>query len=153
MELDAPAYYFLDVEPEDLTTFQKTAKTIEPKAKMDDAPMLRGRIVKLKGVSVDEAEVSPDTRWVLSGDRGLTYTDSVPGSSTVEEGEWWPKDYDGPPLVSFDGELAKGLGLKLGDEVTVNILGRTSMPRSRACARSTGSRLPSTSSWCSRRIR
>jgi putative ABC transport system permease protein len=124
VELDAPAYYFLDVEPEDLITFQKTAKTIEPKAKMDDAPMLRGRIVKLKGVSVDEAEVSPDTRWVLSGDRGLTYTDSVPGSSTVEEGEWWPKDYDGPPLVSFDGELAKGLGLKLGDEVTVNILGR-----------------------------
>jgi putative ABC transport system permease protein len=88
--------------------------------------MLRGRIVKLKGVSVDDAEVSPDTRWVLSGDRGLTYTDSVPGSSTVEEGKWWPKDYDGPPLVSFDGELAKGLGLKLGDQVTVNILGRNS---------------------------
>jgi predicted lysophospholipase L1 biosynthesis ABC-type transport system permease subunit len=28
------------------------------------------------------------------------------------------------PLVSFDAELAKGLGLKLGDPVTVNILGR-----------------------------
>jgi putative ABC transport system permease protein len=48
----------------------------------------------------------------------------VPGASTVEEGEWWPKDYDGPSLVSFDGELAKGLGLKLGDKITVNILGR-----------------------------
>lgn len=124
VEIDAPAYYFLDVEPDDLATFQATAKTIEPTAKTDDAPMLRGRIVKLNGVSVDEAEVSPDSRWVLSGDRGLTYTDSVPGASTIEEGEWWPKGYDGPPLVSFDGELAKGLGLKLGDMVTVNILGR-----------------------------
>ena len=124
VEIDAPAYYFLDVEPEDLATFQKTAKSIEPKAKMADAPMLRGRIIKLKGVSVDEAEVSPDTRWVLAGDRGLTYTDNVPGSSKVEEGEWWPKGYDGPPLVSFDGELAEGLGLKLGDQITVNILGR-----------------------------
>jgi putative ABC transport system permease protein len=124
VEIDAPAYYFLDVEPGDLATFEDTARTIEPTAKMDNAPMLRGRIVELNGVSVDNAEVSPDTRWVLSGDRGLTYTDSVPGASKIEEGEWWPKDYDGPPLVSFDGELAKGLGLKLGDKITVNILGR-----------------------------
>jgi putative ABC transport system permease protein len=124
VEVDAPAYYFLDVEPDSLAAFQKTAKTVEPDAKMDNAPMLRGRIVELKGVPVDKAEVSPDTRWVVSGDRGLTYTDSVPGSSEVEEGEWWSEDYDGPPLVSFDGELARGLGLKLGDMVTVNILGR-----------------------------
>ncbi|MDJ0513814.1 MAG: ABC transporter permease [Methyloceanibacter sp.] len=124
VEVDAPAYYFLDVEPDDLGAFEKTAKTIEAGAKMDNAPMLRGRIVEIKGVPVDKAEISPDTRWVVSGDRGLTYTDSVPGASEIEEGEWWPKDYDGPPLVSFDGELARGLGLKIGDKVTVNILGR-----------------------------
>ncbi len=124
VEIDAPAYYFLDVEPEDLASFEATAKRIEPQAKMENAPMLRGRIVKLNGVPVDDAEVSPDTRWVLSGDRGLTYTDSLPGASKIEDGAWWPKGYDGPPLVSFDGELAKGLGLKLGDEITVNILGR-----------------------------
>ncbi|MEM7193053.1 MAG: FtsX-like permease family protein, partial [Pseudomonadota bacterium] len=79
--------------------------------------------VELNGVSVDKAEVSPDTRWVISGDRGLTYTDHVPGASKIEEGEWWPEDYEGPPLVSFDGELARGLGLKVGDMITVNILG------------------------------
>jgi putative ABC transport system permease protein len=86
--------------------------------------MLRGRIVELKGVTVDEADVSPDARWVVSGDRGLTYTNSLPGASEIEAGEWWAKDYDGPPLVSFDGELARGLGLEVGDMVTVNILGR-----------------------------
>jgi len=124
VEVDAPAYYFLDVEPGDLKAFKDSVKEIEPKAKLDDAPMLRGRIVKLNGVPVDKVEVSPDTRWVLAGDRGLTYADKVPGSATIEEGEWWPKGYSGPPLVSFDGELAKGLGLKLGDNITVNILGR-----------------------------
>ncbi|MBQ0818382.1 MAG: FtsX-like permease family protein [Methyloceanibacter sp.] len=124
VEIDAPAYYFLNVETDDLTAFQDTAKAIEPSAKLDDAPMLRGRIVELNGVPVDKAEVSPDARWVLAGDRGLTYTETVPGASTIEAGEWWPKDYAGPPLVSFDGELAEGLGLKLDDTVTVNILGR-----------------------------
>jgi putative ABC transport system permease protein len=122
--VDAPAYYFLDVEDKDLTRFKDLVLAIEPGAKLDDAPMLRGRIVALKGVPAEKVEVAPDARWVLSGDRGLTYTDAVPPASTIVEGEWWPKDYAGPPLVSFDAELAKGLGLKLGDKLTVNILGR-----------------------------
>ena len=124
IEVDAPAYYFLDVEEADLPTFRDTVKAIEPNAKMDDAPMLRGRIVALNGVPAEKIKAAPDARWVLSGDRGLSYTDSVPPSSTIEQGEWWPKGYSGPPLVSFDGELAEGLGLKLGDKITVNILGR-----------------------------
>ncbi len=124
IEVDAPAYYFLDVEEADLPTFCATVKAVEPNAKMDDAPMLRGRIVALNGVPAEKVKAAPDARWVLSGDRGLSYTDSVPPSSTIEQGEWWPKGYAGPPLVSFDGELAEGLGLKLGDKITVNILGR-----------------------------
>ncbi len=45
-------------------------------------------------------------------------------SLTPVEGEWWAKGYSGPPLVSFDDEAARGLGLGLGDTLTVNILGR-----------------------------
>ncbi|MET0301257.1 MAG: FtsX-like permease family protein [Methyloceanibacter sp.] len=122
--IDAPAYYFLDVEAKDLASFQQSVRKIEPGAKLDQAPMLRGRIVALKGVPAEKAEAAPDSRWVLAGDRGLTYTDAVPGASTLVAGEWWPKGYAGPPLVSFDADLAKGLGLKLGDPITVNILGR-----------------------------
>ncbi len=122
--IDAPAYYFLDVEAKDLASFQQSVRKIEPGAKLDQAPMLRGRIVALKGVPAEKAEAAPDARWVLAGDRGLTYTDTIPGASTLVAGEWWPKGYAGPPLVSFDAELAEGLGLKLGDPITVNILGR-----------------------------
>ena len=78
----------------------------------------------LKGVPVDKIDVGPDYRWVLNGDRGLTYAETLPEASQVVEGEWWPKDYSGPPLVSFDVEAAKGLGLNIGDNITVNILGR-----------------------------
>jgi putative ABC transport system permease protein len=124
IEIDAPAYYFLDIESADLEAFKDKVRAVEPAAKLDDAPMLRGRIVALKGVPVEKIEAAPDARWVLAGDRGLTYTDAVPRASTIAEGEWWPKGYAGPPLVSFDVDLAKGLGLKLGDTITVNILGR-----------------------------
>ena len=61
---------------------------------------------------------------MLQSDRGLTYTDEVPKGSKVVEGEWWSADYHGPPLVSMEKKIADGLGLKIGDEIVVNVLGR-----------------------------
>jgi putative ABC transport system permease protein len=61
---------------------------------------------------------------VLQGDRGLTYTNEVPRGSKVVEGQMWAPDYSGPPLVSFEKKLADGLGLKIGDPVVINVLGR-----------------------------
>lgn len=39
-------------------------------------------------------------------------------------GEWWQKDYQGPPLVSFAEEEALDLGLEVGDTITINVMGR-----------------------------
>ena len=36
----------------------------------------------------------------------------------------WHAGYDGPPQVSFSANEAAEIGLKLGDRITVNILGR-----------------------------
>jgi putative ABC transport system permease protein len=124
LQVEAPAYYFLDIDAKDLTSFINTAKSVEPAAKLADAPMLRGRIVAINGVPADEVQAAPDSRWVLASDRGLTYADKIPDGSTITEGSWWQPGYGGPPLVSFDAESGPGLGLKLGDTITVNVLGR-----------------------------
>lgn len=87
-------------------------------------PMLRGRIVALNGIDVQKIEVPPDGEWVLRGDRGITYSATAPENATLSEGEWWPADYSGEPLVSFSAQEAGELGLKIGDTVTVNVLGR-----------------------------
>jgi hypothetical protein len=60
----------------------------------------------------------------LRSDRGLTYAAEPPAGSHIVAGSWWPADYRGAPLVSFDAELAQGMGLKLGDTLSVNLLGR-----------------------------
>ena len=49
----------------------------------------------------------PEGAWVLRGDRGLTYADDLPENATLAEGEWWPEDYAGEPLVSFSAEEAQ----------------------------------------------
>ena len=69
-------------------------------------------------------KAAPEAQWVLTGDRGLTYSEGVPEGSTVTAGSWWPENYKGEPLVSFEAELARGLRLKVDDMVTVNVLGR-----------------------------
>ena len=95
-----------------------------PAAKVQQAPMLRGRMVKLGDRPVEQVKAPPEVQWVLTGDRGLSYSATVPEGSTVVAGTWWPADYAGEPLVSLEAEIAKGLGLKIGDTVTVNVLGR-----------------------------
>ena len=86
--------------------------------------MLRGRILAINGVPVEKVEAAPDSRWVLASDRGLTYADTLPQGSTITQGSWWEPGYTGPPLVSFDADSGPGLGLKIGDTITVNVLGR-----------------------------
>jgi putative ABC transport system permease protein len=124
IQIEAPSYYFLDVDAQNLAAFRDTAKAVEPEAKLADAPMLRGRILAINGVPVEKVEAAPDSRWVLASDRGLTYADELPQGSTITQGSWWEPGYNGPPLVSFDADSGPGLGLKIGDTITVNVLGR-----------------------------
>ncbi len=121
---EAPDYFLLDIPPSDLGGLRASITHDAPGASLVDAPMLRGRIVALKGTPVEDLKLPDGVQWVLNGDRGLSYSDTVPEGSTVTSGSWWSKDYDGPPLVSFEGEIAKKLGLNLGDSVTINVLGR-----------------------------
>ncbi|MBL8906139.1 MAG: FtsX-like permease family protein [Rhizobiales bacterium] len=120
----APAFFFLDVRNDELPAFVDKVKAEPGVTHIETAPMLRGRIARLNDTEAGEVKASPDAAWALRGDRGLTYADTLPEGSKLIEGEWWPKDYDGPPLVSFVGEVAEGLGLKIGDTITVNVLGR-----------------------------
>ncbi len=124
LPVNSPNYFVLDINKSEIGAFTKTVTDIAPDARIDDAPMLRGRLVRLAGVPVEEIKAPPEAQWVLNGDRGLTYAETVPDGSKVVAGDWWPKDYVGEPLVSFEVDLAKRLNLKINDQVTVNVLGR-----------------------------
>jgi len=121
---NSPNFFVLDLPREGVDGFRTLVQKEVPGAMVNQAPMLRGRIVALGGRSVEEVRPPPEAAWVLNGDRGLSYADEVPEGSKVVAGQWWPKDYAGAPLVSFEVEIAKALGLGIGDTVTVNVLGR-----------------------------
>jgi putative ABC transport system permease protein len=120
----APSFYFLDIPSNDSARFDAFVQKLAPDAKLEEVPMLRGRIVSANGIAAENIKAKSDAAWVLQSDRGLSYTDEVPTGSRIVAGQWWGKNYDGPPVVSFEQRIADGLGLKIGDPVVVNVLGR-----------------------------
>lgn len=121
----APAFYFLDIQPGQLDAFQRLAAETPGFEGQRHVPMLRGRIVSVNGVPTERLSIPPDVAWVFRGDRGLTWARQAPDGAEVTAGTWWPEDYNGPPLVSLDRQVAQAMDLSLGDRIGINVLGRT----------------------------
>lgn len=124
MPANAPSFFFIDIQSEQLDRFTAIIDSQPGTSSLHDVPSLRARIVAVKGVPVDAVRTTPETAFALKGDRGLTYAAAPPAGTKLVEGAWWPADYAGPPLVSFDAGLAKGWGVGIGDIIRVNVLGR-----------------------------
>jgi putative ABC transport system permease protein len=120
----APSFYFVDIQSADAERFDAFVRERAPNANLERVPMLRGRIVAARDIRAEDLKPPPTAAWVLQSDRGITYTDELPPGSRVTEGQWWGGNYQGPPLVSFERKIADGLNLKIGDPITVNVLGR-----------------------------
>ena len=120
----APDQFVLDVPSDQRARFEALVKANAPEAQLNVVPSLRGTIVAYAGTRVADLKAIPDDAWFLRGERGVTYSATLPQGSVLTGGEWWPAGYTGPPLVSLDREAAGTLGLKVGDVLTVSILGR-----------------------------
>ena len=119
----APSFFFIDIQADQAAAFDALVRSEPGVSDLQRVPMLRGRITAVAGVPVARMTPPPELAWVLQGDRGVTWSATPPTGGRLVAGAWWPADYRGPPLISLDAEVAVGLGLKLGDTLTVNVLG------------------------------
>ncbi|PTE22565.1 drug:proton antiporter [Cereibacter changlensis JA139] len=117
----APSYFFVDIQQDQIGGFLDRVEGDPAVSKVESAPMLRGVLTQINGRPAREVA---GEHWVVRGDRGVTYSAAPPENTRVVAGEWWPEDYSGPAQISFAAEEAEEIGLKLGDRLVVNILGR-----------------------------
>jgi putative ABC transport system permease protein len=120
----APSFFFLDIPSADAERFDGVVRAQAPRSTLERVPMLRGRIVAANGIKAEDLKPGEGSAWVLRGDRGITYATAIPEGSRVVAGDWWGADYAGAPLVSLESKTAADLNLKVGDSITVNVLGR-----------------------------
>lgn len=117
----APSYFFVDIQPDQIDGFLDRVEGDPAVSKVESAPMLRGVLTQINGRPAREVA---GEHWVVRGDRGLTYSETPQQNARVVAGEWWPEGYEGPAQVSFAQEEAEEIGLKIGDSLVVNVLGR-----------------------------
>jgi putative ABC transport system permease protein len=122
---EAPTLYFIGIREEQEQALREAITDISPTARLRTIPFLRGRIVSIGGRAADTIEAPDNLRWILRGDRGLTWTiggDYI-GASQVSAGKLWNENIDAPQ-ISFDAEAGEAFGMELGDTLELNILGR-----------------------------
>jgi putative ABC transport system permease protein len=98
---------------------------------VDQAPLISARIAAVAGTSrrdlLGEQDLSKDFRWALQREYRLTYADELRESEQLIAGQWWNpdgSDVRGEPYpVSVERDLAKSLGIGLGDKLRWQIQG------------------------------
>src|SRR5690606_22951193 len=88
-------------------------------------PIVPMRIASINGRSV--AELSRErSSWALRREYRSSYRDTLIGSERITAGEWERTARSGStgvPAVSFEQDVARELGLALGDTVTWDVQG------------------------------
>ncbi len=121
---DAPSMFFIDIQPHQEELFRTTVAPIAGVNKVITAAMIRARVTKVNDLTSEEHMEQHGRSWLLGGDRGISYSATMPENARLTEGAWWPADYDGENLVSLDSDGAAQASLKIGDTITVSVLGR-----------------------------
>ena len=119
----APELVILNIDPAagrrlDVPSFSSLPQVV----RWTRVPFLHARITALNGRKVAELHVPADVAYVVRSDRGVSWL-TAPPADGITAGEWWPADYDGPPLASLDTWAAGRLGLDIGDTLTLSVLG------------------------------
>ncbi|MDM7945033.1 MAG: FtsX-like permease family protein [Oceanibaculum nanhaiense] len=118
----APDLILLNLPPEEAARFDALMAAEPALARWSRAPFLHGRLDRVGGVPVADLRIPAEIGFVVRGDRGLSWRADPPAGGLVA-GDWWPADYQGPPLLSVDARVAEKLGVTVGDLLTLNVLG------------------------------
>jgi len=120
----AAALFLLDIRPEQRLRLGEILAR-HGATLLQEAPVVRARVVRIRGVPVTRATIAEGVRWTVRADRVVTWRREVLPDDRLRAGRWWAPDHDGPPLVAVEGRVAEGYGLSVGDTLTFNVLGRT----------------------------
>jgi len=124
LDSKAPNHFLINIQPHEVgevgDLFEKHGV-----ARPTFTPLVRARMTTINGESVKEREYpNRDGQWLANREANLSFTSEMSPSNELLAGEWWPADYDGPPLVSIEEESATNTGIEIGDKLEFFVAGR-----------------------------
>jgi len=121
---DAPTVFLVDVQPDQWDDV-RGALVDEGAEGIDSTPVVMARLAEIGGRTVQDIVADPDrrgrSRWQLTREQRLTWSEELPGGNELIAGELW-----GDPEraeVSVEKEFAESLGVTLGDALVFDVQG------------------------------
>lgn len=119
----APALFFVDVQPDQAERFALLVAGISGSAP-ELIPAVRSRLAAIDGVPIPPSAGRRPEEWYLSREYVLTWAARPPVRNTIVRGRWWtPEEAAGEALISVEEDIARHLGVDLGDTLTFDVQG------------------------------
>ena len=120
-----PAFFFIDVQPDQAEPFARLVEGHGATAAAELTPVVRSRLAAVNGAPIAQTgKALREDAWYLTREYVLTWAKEPPGHNTVVAGRWWtPEEAAREPLISVEDEIARQLGVGLGDTLTFDIQG------------------------------
>ena len=121
---NAPDYFFLGIQENELNLFSDQISKIDDEAKPIVVPMISARIEAINNINPKELiDEKNKSYWFINGERRISWADEPPPNNPVVKGNWWYENENNELKLSLDYNVAKNLKLKIGDTITFNIFG------------------------------
>lgn len=116
---DTPSHFMYNVSDSEVEGVRRILESSDVKT-LPWFSMVRGRLVSINGEAITRERMSRSDG--LSREVNFTQTSELPDSNKVVEGKWWTQAPQGLEF-SMEQEVAKEIGLKIGDQVEFSIGG------------------------------
>jgi putative ABC transport system permease protein len=121
---EAPSFFFVDVQPDQVEAFRQTVVAVPGAAPPEMIPVVRARLRAINVEPIERARwAGRPEAWRVTREYVLTFADAPPAGTAVTRGRWWTPEDRGRAWISVEGETARALGVDLGGSLTFDIQG------------------------------
>lgn len=120
---DAPNRFVINIQPAQIDGMQQFFMQQHIKD-TTVFPMVKGRLVSKNGNAVKTTQWEGErARRLAEREFNLSWAATMQSDNSLVAGRWWSAAEHGRPYLSLEQDLAKTLGIKLGDQLTFDIAG------------------------------
>lgn len=123
LPIDAPNRFIINIQPNQINGVKQFFEKQEIKGG-SIFPMVRGRLISKNGKEIGATQWQDErAKHLAEREFNLSWTAQMQSDNQLLSGRWWtPKEY-GKPYISIEQDLAKTLGIHLGDKLLFDVAG------------------------------
>lgn len=120
---DAPNRFVINIQPAQIDGMQQFFRQQHIKD-TTIFPMVKGRLISKNGQLLKATQWEGErARRLAEREFNLSWAATMQSDNVLVTGRWWTAAEHGKPYLSLEQDLAKTLGIKLGDRLTFDVAG------------------------------